>query len=91
MTDFDKGTRGAFNTKHPPSDHAKACLRRIASEGVEGVPAQEFNFTVRDKLLAFEYVTMRLAPSDHIYKTHEAGRRVNFLFITDKGRAALRS
>lgn len=81
MTDI-----GAFNTKKPPSKHAMQKLADIAFFRVDGLPAQELNFTVRDKLLAFEYVTMRPASSKGWYKH---GRDVDFLYVTTKGVEAL--
>lgn len=75
---------GAFNTKTPPSKHAMACLDRA---WVKPYPAQEVNFTVRDKLMAWGYVDLVDMPSP--YATHKAGRTVPHLVITDAGRAAL--
>jgi hypothetical protein len=71
---------GANNTKHPPSAHAKACLSRAADRPY---PAQEVNFTVRDKLLAFGYAELVDRPSP--YTTHKKGRTVPFLVVTMAG------
>lgn len=78
-----------FNTRKPPSEHAMDCLRQIRSYGADGMPAQEINFTVRNKLAAFEYITLREARSAHWYSTHGPERTVTFMFITEKGKAAL--
>lgn len=67
-----------------PSEHAMACLRRMAREPF---PSQEINFTVRDKLVLFGYAELFEAPSP--YKTHKPGKRVTFIRATDAGRAAL--
>lgn len=68
----------------PPSEHAMACLQRIAHEPV---PSQEINCTVRDKLVLFGYAELYEAPSP--YKTHKPGKRVTFIRATEAGRAAL--
>ena len=57
---------GAFNTKNPPSKHAMDELYSVGNQGEAGKPAQEMNFTVRDKLLAFGYVTRREAKSGRL-------------------------
>lgn len=72
---------GHVRADKPPSPHAMACLAQTPC------PAQEVNFTVRDKLLQFGYVTMEDRPSP--YSTHKPGRTVPFLIITDAGRVAL--
>lgn len=90
LTDSDRREiQGAFNTRKRPSDHAMQVLRQVRSYGDKGIPAQEMNFTVRDKLHAFGYICLRDAPSDGWYKTHKPGRTVTFAFITEKGRSAL--
>ena len=81
--------RGAYNTDNPRSDHAMKVLRKVASYGMLGMPAQEMNFTVRDKLNAFDYIEIYPAPSHGWYKTHKEGRVVDFAYITPKGRQAL--
>ena len=75
---------GAYNRKTPPSPHAMDCLRRCIRAPF---PAQEVNFTVRDKLLAWGYATIEPRPSP--YKTHKPGRQVDYLISTDAGRAAI--
>ena len=89
MTDPD--IQGAFNTKRPPSDHAIGKLLAVASYGESGMPAQEMNFTVRDKLLAFGYIRVELRPSSGWYKTHGPNKRVDFAIVTEKGIEFLRS
>lgn len=86
----DPDVVGAFNTKHQPSRHAMDKLDLIAGYGADGMPAQEVNFTVRDKLLAFGYVTMRDAPSAGWYSTHKATDTRPFLYITVEGYTALK-
>jgi len=76
---------GAKNTRHPPSAHAMDCLARAAHDPY---PAQEINFTVRDKLLAFGYARTEPRPSP--YKTHKPGTTVDYLVVTDAGRQALK-
>ena len=78
---------GHVRADKPPSEHAMACLASIAAHRGAGRPAQEFNFTVRDKLVQFGYVTMEERPSP--YSTHKPGRTVPHLIITEAGRAAL--
>lgn len=68
----------------PPSKHAMDCL---ASAAHKPYPAQEVNFTVRDKLVLWGYAALEDRPSP--YATHKPGRRVPFLVATDAGRAAL--
>lgn len=75
-----KGT-GHLRMDRPPSRHAMACLRKCP------LPAQEVNFTVRDKLIDFGLAVLEDRPSP--YKTHKAGRTVPYLIITDAGRKAL--
>lgn len=75
---------GHVRADKPPSAHAMGVLRGLA---VREFPAQEVNFTVRDKLLQFGYATLEDRPSP--YATHKAGRKVPHLIITDKGRKAL--
>ena len=79
---------GAYNTRNPPSAHAMEVLGRVWADPF---PAQEMNFTVRDKLCAFGYITLeqRLSP----YKTHRAektGHKVDFAVITEAGLKALK-
>ncbi len=74
---------GAYNTKTRPSLHA---MKRLADCVREPFPAQEVNFTVRDKLHAWGYVTIEQRPSP--YKTHK-GRKIDFLVATPAGIAAL--
>lgn len=78
---------GASNTKTPPSDHAMSCLLRLYRYGPH--PSQEVNFTVRDKLAAWGYVTLEDRPSP--YKTHKPGKTVLFMVATPEGEAALRT
>ncbi len=68
----------------PPSRHAMDCLARAARTPY---PAQEVNFTVRDKLLLFGYAALEDRPSP--YKTHPKGRCVPFLVCTPAGNSAL--
>lgn len=68
----------------PPSKHAMRCLSIAA---LAPFPAQEVNFTVRDKLILFGYARLEERPSP--YKTHRDGRTVPYLVVTDAGRAAL--
>ena len=68
----------------PPSPHAMDCLARAWADPF---PAQEVNFTVRDKLTLWGYARLEDRPSP--YKTHKAGRKVPFLVCTQKGREAL--
>lgn len=75
---------GHVRADKPPSAHAMGVLRGLA---VTSHPAQEVNFTVRDKLLQFGYCTLELKPSPYV--THKPGREVYFLVITDAGREAL--
>lgn len=70
--------------KTPPSNHAMRCLDQAATRPY---PAQEVNFTVRDKLVLWGYATTEDRPSP--YKTHKPGRRVPFLVATIAGREAL--
>jgi hypothetical protein len=75
---------GHVRADKPPSAHAMACLRSLPDTGS---PAQEFNFTVRDKLVQFGYAKLEDRPSP--YRTHKAGRTVPYLIPTDAGRKAL--
>lgn len=68
----------------PPSAHAMDCLARAAREPF---PAQEVNFTVRDKLTLFGYANLEQRPSPYV--THKPGRMVPYLVCTDAGRKAL--
>ncbi|MBE0599891.1 MAG: hypothetical protein IH568_01110 [Burkholderiaceae bacterium] len=78
-----KGT-GHLRMDKPPSPHAMECLRRAARAPF---PAQEINFTVRDKLLDFGYAVLEDRPSP--YQTHRKGQTVAFIVCTDAGRSAL--
>lgn len=60
------------------------CLRQAATKPF---PAQEINFTVRDKLVLFGFAELYEAPSP--YKTHRPGTTVTFIRATDVGRAEL--
>lgn len=88
---LDKDIRGAFNTEHQPSKHAYDKLREVSNAGSDGIPAQEVNFTVKNKLLAFGFISLRDGPSHHVYSTHRVGQTVPFMHVTDKGREALRN
>lgn len=68
----------------PPSAHAMDCLARAA---YEPFPAQEVNFTVRDKLVLWGYAAIEDRPSP--YKTHKPGRRIPYLIATAAGQDAL--
>lgn len=68
----------------PPSQHAMDCL---AAAVHKPYPAQEVNFTVRDKLILWGYAAIEERPSP--YKTHKPGQRVNYLVATPAGEAAL--
>lgn len=70
----------------PPSAHAMECLRRAWADPF---PAQEVNFTVRDKLLLWGYARTEERPSP--YKSHKPGRRVPFLVCTQAGYEALKA
>ena len=65
-----------LNTRNPPSDHALGVLRNCP------MPAQEMNFTVRNKLLAFGLIRLEDRPSP--YKTHKAGATVAYAIPTGK-------
>lgn len=67
-----------------PSQHAMDCLARAY---YKPFPAQEVNFTVRDKLMLWGYAELVDMPSP--YRTHKPGRTVPFLVITKAGRRAL--
>lgn len=69
--------------QNPPSFHAMQKLRAAIRDPF---PAQEVNFTVRDKLVSWGYVT--LEPRQSPYKTHKLGKTVNFLVSTELGRKA---
>ncbi len=72
---------GHVRADKPPSKHAMTCLYYCPR------PAQEVNFTVRDKLLQFGYARLESRPSP--YKTHKPGRTVDYLVATVLGIAAL--
>lgn len=72
------------NATKPPSAHAMSCLRSAAREPY---PAQEINFTVRDKLMQFGYARLERRASP--YKTHKPGTMVDYLVATEAGIAAL--
>lgn len=74
---------GHVRADKPPSEHAMGVLRGLL---VREFPAQEVNFTVRDKLLQFGYCTLEDRPSP--YATHKPGRKVPHLVITTEGRTA---
>lgn len=74
----------ALNTKHQPSKHAMEQLARVMRNPF---PAQEVNFTVRDKLLAFGFIEIK--PGTSPFTSHKTGRLVDFMHITMKGAAAL--
>lgn len=76
---------GHVRADRPPSKHAMGVLATIARDPI---PAQEMNFTVRDKLAQFGFITLEQRPSP--YTTHKPGRRVDFAVITDAGRDALK-
>lgn len=73
-------------SKNPPSDHAMAKL----DEAIRGgpYPAQEINFTVRDKLTGLGFARLESRPSP--YKSHKKGQRVEFLVPTSAGACAVR-
>lgn len=71
------------NATKPPSKHAMGCLRAAVRKPY---PAQEINFTVRDKLIQFGYAALVKGPSP--YKTHKAGTMIDFITATDLGREA---
>lgn len=72
------------NKNKAPSKHAMDCLARAMRQPY---PAQEVNFTVRDKLMQFGYAKLEGRPSP--YKTHKRGRMVDYLVCTEKGAAAV--
>lgn len=74
----------AVRADTPPSKHAMNMLRNAYNQPF---PAQEVNFTVRDKLILLGLAELRDQPSP--YKSHKLGRTVPFLFVTDKGKKAL--
>jgi hypothetical protein len=75
---------GHVRADKPPSDHAMGVLASVA---VAPMPTQEMNFTVRDKLCQWDYITVEERPSP--YRSHKPGTRVAFAVATDKGREAL--
>lgn len=79
---------GAKNTRIPPSDHAVKCLRRISIE--QGLFASNVNFTVRDKLYAFGYISLTYKDATATFKSLKKGSTRMFMEITDNGRAALK-
>ncbi len=72
---------GHLRMDRPPSAHAMKQL------GYTPMPAQEVNFTVRDKLLDFGYAVLEQRTSP--YKTHKPGTKIDYLVMTAKGREAL--
>jgi hypothetical protein len=67
----------------PPSAHAMARLAECP------FPAQEVNFTVRDKLIQFGFAVLEARPSP--YKTHKPGHRVDYLVRTPAGDEAIKA
>lgn len=80
----DRQNIGHVRADKPPSDHAMTVLSSIA---LAPFPTQEMNFTVRDKLRQWNYITVERRPSP--YQTHKAGTLVDFAVATPEGIAAV--